>query len=437
MSSTEHSRQTVVANGQSYIAPQKPTVVITIDGCAVEYLTAALEKGCMPNLQALLDGGAFSVDALSEMPSFTNPNNISIVTGVAPAIHGIVGNYYRDPHGVERQLTQPSDLRASTIHAALHAHGIPVLMVTAKDKLRRLLSVGGVPSVSVEKADSLPIAPYGDATAADLVGRPAPHIYDWDASIYAMDIGLAAHRQAGPIGLLYVSFTDYVQHREPPGSALANQFYSAFDDRLGIYLAEGFLVGITADHGMNAKHNHDGSPRLILLEDVLQEAGIKGHAVLPITDPYTAHHGALGSFAWVYVDRTDRDRAIEIIGNAAGVTEAYTGREAAAAYELPSDLIGDIAVSGDRSMVLGRSASFHAASPPPGHLRSHGGRYEQPIPLILSEQPRPEFLGSRAGRPHRNRYIHDLLLNGCTEQQEAPSGIGSVQKPISVAPFGE
>ncbi|MGW3952092.1 alkaline phosphatase family protein [Streptomyces sp. NPDC004752] len=386
---------------------------MTIDGCAVDYLTAALNAGCMPNLRALLDGGAFFVDALSEMPSFTNPNNVSIVTGVAPAHHGIIGNYYRDRDGQERQLTEPSDLRVTTIHAALQQVGVPVLVVTAKEKLRRLLGVGGVPAVSVEQAASHLIAPFGEGTAADLLGRPAPHIYDWDASIYALDIGLAAHRQAGPVGLLYVSFTDYVQHREPPGSPLANRFYAAFDERLAQYLDAGYVVGITADHGMNSKHHANGAPRVLLLEDILRDAGIAGHAVLPITDPYTAHHGALGSFAWVYTEPGNRARVIELLGNTAGVTEVYTGSEAATAFELPDDLTGDIAIAADRHTVLGRSSAFHGQAEPPRHLRSHGGRYEQLIPLIVSEKPSDAYLHSRRGRPHRNRYIHDVLLNGC------------------------
>lgn len=405
---------TVTVNGNPYAVPIRPTVVVTIDGCAVEYLTAALDGGHMPNLRELLNSSGYFVDALSEMPSFTNPNNVSIVTGVAPAHHGIIGNYYRDRDGRERQLTEPTDLRADTIHDALHRIGIPILVVTAKEKLRRLLGSGGVPTVSVEHADTQSIAPYGSGTAADLVGRPAPHIYDWDASIYALDIGLAAHRRNGPLGLLYVSFTDYVQHRNPPGSPLANRFYAAFDDRLAQYLEAGYLVGITADHGMNAKHHADGSPRLVLLEDILRDAGIAGHAVLPITDPYTAHHGALGSFAWVYTDPGDRDRAIELLGNAGGVTEIYTGTEAATAFELAADLAGDIAVTADRHTVLGRSQAFHNRTEPPMHLRSHGGRYEQVIPLILSEKPSSAYLHSRIGRPHRNRYIHDLLLNGCS-----------------------
>jgi phosphonoacetate hydrolase len=407
----------VVVNGRPYDLPHRPTVAITIDGCAVDYLYAALDGGHMPRLRELLDGGGFSVDALSEMPSLTNPNNLSIVTGVAPAVHGIAGNYYRDRSGVERQLTEPSDLCVPTVPAALREAGTAVLVVTAKEKLRRLLAAGGVPAVSVEHAGTQPIAPYGPGTAADLVGRPAPHIYEWDASIYALDIGLAAHRQAGPLGFLYVSFTDYVQHREPPGSPLANRFYAAVDDRLAAYLDEGFLVGITADHGMNAKHHADGSPRLVHLEDALDAAGLAGHAVLPITDPYIAHHGSLGSFAWLYLDPAHLDAALETLGNVPGITEVYTAAEAAVGFELPPDRIGDIAVTADRHTVLGRSTAFHATAAIPANLRSHGGRHEQRIPLIVSEPPSPHYLSTRQDRPFRNRYLLDLLLNGYPPHQ--------------------
>src|ERR1700688_768306 len=122
-----------------------------------------------------------------------------------------------------------------------------------------------------------------------------------------MEIGLAVHRRVG-LDLLYVSLTDYVQHKQAPGGEMADRFFRRFDEVLAEYVHEGFLIGITADHGMNAK------PRIIYLEDVLAAHGIPDHrVVLPITDPYVVHHGALGSFAWVHLPRADMQRAGEIL----------------------------------------------------------------------------------------------------------------------------
>ena len=206
------------------------------------------------------------------MPSLTNPNNLSIVTGVPPSLHGVPGNHYLDPSGEEVQLTDPAFLRAESIHAVLHAAGARVLMVTAKDKLRRLLGAGNVPSISAERAHEVGLPAFDIADVQPLVGRVHPGIYDWDLSHYAMEIGLAVHRRVG-LDLLYVSLTDYVQHKQAPGGEMADCFFRRFDELLAEYVREGFLIGITADHGMNAK------PRIIYLEDVLAERGLRHFAL--------------------------------------------------------------------------------------------------------------------------------------------------------------
>src|SRR2546425_12783815 len=72
------------------------------------------------------------------MPSFTNPNNLSIVTGAPPSVHGISGNYFWDPQaGVEVMMNDPKYLRAETILARLAGAGAPGGGGTAKGKLRR------------------------------------------------------------------------------------------------------------------------------------------------------------------------------------------------------------------------------------------------------------------------------------------------------------
>src|ERR687886_510140 len=148
-------------NGREYRLPPRPTVVFTIDGGAPAYLEDALERGLMPRLEMLLANGGACYRGLGCMPSLTNPNNLSIVTGVPPAVHGIPCNHYLDPSGEEVQLVDPSFLRASTIHAEMQRAGVRVLAVTAKDKLRRLLADGNVPSISAENAHQLGLPAYG------------------------------------------------------------------------------------------------------------------------------------------------------------------------------------------------------------------------------------------------------------------------------------
>ncbi|MFC4562451.1 alkaline phosphatase family protein [Nocardiopsis mangrovi] len=403
---------TIEANDRTYRIPHEPTVVFTIDGGDPDYIDDALARGIMPRLAAMLaDGGQYRLGA-SEMPSLTNPNNLSIVTGVSPALHGVPGNYCRLEDGALELLNDPRFLRAPSIHAVLAEHGVATLMVTAKEKLRRLLGNGGVPSVSVEKAAETGLPEYGIPDLPRLVGTEPPGIYDWDASHYAMRIGLAAYRARRDLRLLYVSLTDRVQHAAAPGDELSDRFLVGFDALLGEYLDEGFVVGITADHGMNAKHADDGTPSVHYLADVLEQAGVAVHdIVLPITDPYVRHHGALGSFAWIYLPEAEHGRAREVLAALPGIEEVWNRTDAATVYEHPLDRIGDLAVTASAHVALGGREQDHDLSALHGALRSHGGRHEQPVPLITS---RP-VSGPLAARYHagvlRSRDLHDLVLN--------------------------
>jgi len=404
--------ETVTVNAREYRVPTRPTLVITIDGCDPRYLDDALTRELMPNLAAMLGSGGSYALGRSQMPSFTNTNNISIVTGATPAVHGLPGNHYLDPSGEEIQLSDPAFLRAPSIHKALMDQGARVLCVTAKDKLRRLLAHGGVPATSAEKAHECPLPAYGIDDVVALVGRKNPGPYEWDMSHYALEIGLAVSRAAAPLDLLYVSTTDFVQHAEGPGGPMADRFFRRFDELLGEYLDQGYVVGIVADHGMNDKHHADGSARVHYLEDVLDAAGITGyHVTLPITDPYVVHHGALGSFAWIHVPPGDIERARQAMARLDGVEEIFTREEAAVIYSHPRDRIGDLSVASDAGAALGKSAAKHDLAVLTGPLRSHGGRHEQIVPIIVSHPLSPAYAERhRAGV--ENRDIHDLVLNG-------------------------
>ena len=407
--------ETVLVNGRAYRVPRRPTVVITIDGCEPAYLDDALDRGLMPRLRSILvsGGGAYHLGR-AHMPTLTNPNNLSITTGAPPSVHGISGNHcLLDGAAEPVQLTDPRFLRAPSIQAVLQAEaGSTVLAVTAKDKLRRLLGAGEVASVSAERAAALSLPSFEMPSIPEALGREPPSIYDWDLSHYALEIGLAAHRRR-PVDLLYVSLTDYVQHKQPPGGPLADQFYARFDELLGDYLEAGFTVGVTADHGMHAKQQPDGSPRVHFLEDVLCAAGFEGvEVVLPITDPYVVHHGALGSFAWLYfVDAADVERARAILAALDGVEEVYTRAEAAVIYQHPADRIGDLSVAADARTALGHARARHDLGLVASGLRSHGGRHEQIVPIITSASLSPAY-ADRHRQGVANSDLHDLLLNG-------------------------
>jgi phosphonoacetate hydrolase len=325
-------------------------------------------------------------------------------------VHGICGNTYLDPaSGQEAPMNHPRFLRVPTLFEAMEAAGVRTLCVTAKDKLRALLgaTLGDGPkpvSLSAEKAHEQSVDGVGSVVSA--VGRKNPGIYDWDASHYAMEIGLALHERLGA-KLLYVSLTDYVQHKQGPRGKLADQFYTRFDELLGAYLDAGFCCGITADHGMNDKTRPDGTPNVRFLEDILGEAGIPGFRVLlPITDPYVVHHGALGSYATVYLGAEHRARARRVLAGVAGVELVLEREEAATRFDLPPDRIGDLVVLGDRGTVLGKSLALHDLSAVEQGLRSHGGLHEATVPIIVCEP-----LARPPTRAPGNADIFDLCLN--------------------------
>jgi phosphonoacetate hydrolase len=396
------------ANGRSYNTPVRPVLAICADGWDPEYVDDALARKLMPRLSAALATGGSYALGRAQVPTFTNPNNVTIVTGVSAARNGIAGNHYREPDGTEVQVTDPSFLRADTIHAAALAEGVGVLCVTAKDKLRLLLASGGVPAFSAEKAHEQTLSDGTPVIEAAGLG-PNPDIYDWRLSPYTIDMAvrLAPRFDAR---IVYASLTDFVQHSAAPAEQLADDFYRAVDVSIGSALDAGFVVGLAADHGMRAKTNPDGTPRVLFLDEALQAARIaSGHTLCPITDPYVVHHAALGSLAWIHLDDLgELDAARGALAALPGV-EAVLDRFAAAdAFELPADRIGDLIVLADGETVLGKSRDAHDLSQLHGTLRSHGGLHERAVPVIVTHPLAP---GALDGRDLRNRDLHDLLLN--------------------------
>ena len=402
-------RTAVTVNGRSYRRPARPLVVVCVDGCEPAYLDEAIAAGVMPYLAHVRETGTYRT-ADCVMPSFTNPNNLSIVTGAPPSVHGICGNYFFDPDaGVEVMMNDPKYLRADTILAALAAAGARVAVVTAKDKLRRLLGHGldGV-CFSSEKADEATVAEHGIADVLGLVGRPVPSVYSAELSEFVFAAGVALMDRLHP-DVTYLSTTDYVQHKHAPGTPQANAFYRMMDGYLGRLAGGGATIALTADHGMNAKTGQDGRPQIVYLQDVLDEWLGAGAArvILPITDPYVVHHGALGSFATVYLPRAGR--ADEIRARLAAVDGVEIALERAAAcerFQLPPDRMGDVVVVSRRDVVLGTSVSRHDLSGLDAPLRSHGGLSEQRVPFIVS---RPTRLAADARL--RNFDLFDVALN--------------------------
>jgi phosphonoacetate hydrolase len=410
------SARALTVNGRTYAWPRRPLVVVCVDGCEPDYLTRAVAMGAMPWFGGTLARGTNRL-ADCVIPSFTNPNNLSIVTGAPPAVHGICGNYFWDADaGVEVMMNDPKYLRADSILAAFSQAGAAVAVVTAKDKLRRLLGEGlrlgpegSAVCFSSERAAETTRAEHGLDDAAAWLGRPVPSVYSAELSefVFAAGVRLVETR---PPDLVYLSTTDYVQHKHAPGTREANAFYHMMDRYLARLDALGATVALTADHGMNGKTDAAGRPQVIYLQDLLDGwlgAG-RARVILPITDPYVVHHGALGSFATVYLPAgQDPAAMVGRVAALAGMEVVLDRDEACRRFELPKDRMGDLVAVSKRDWVIGTSQSRHDLSGLDAPLRSHGGLSEQRVPLIVS-RPTPTLA---ADARLRNFDIYDVALN--------------------------
>ncbi len=406
---------TVSVNDREYKYPKAPTVVVCLDGSEPGYIERAIDASVAPNFARLMKDGA-NLSALSAMPSFTNPNNMSIITGRPPAVHGIAGNYFYDrASGKEVMMNDASFLRAPTIMKAFHDAGAKVAVVTAKDKLRAMLgkdldmTSGRAIAFSSEKADKATVAENGIGDVLARIGKPLPEVYSADLSEFVMAAGVSILRKERP-DLMYLSTTDYVQHKAAPGSQMANAFYAMMDRYVGELDAAGAVLVLTADHGMNDKHLPNKEPDVIYLQTLLDEwmGPGKARVILPITDPYVVHHGALGSWATIYLP-AGADGVDALLGRlrvVEGVDVAMSAAEACRRFELPADRIGDVVVISTIHKVLGTAREKHDLSGLTEPLRSHGGLTEQVVPMIANRA-----VTVVPGHQLRNFDVFDVALN--------------------------
>jgi phosphonoacetate hydrolase len=406
-------------NGRAYAAPSAPVVVVCVDGSEPGYIEAAVEAGMAPFFARVLrEGTAIVGDCV--VPTFTNPNNLSIVTGVSPAVHGICGNYFFDREsGTEVMMNDPRFLRVDTIFRAAQSAGSRIAVVTAKDKLRGLLGKGldlgpgRACSFSSEKADQATVERNGIDDVLRLVGLPVPDVYSAGLSEFVFAAGVRLMESWRP-DILYLSTTDYIQHKHAPGTPVANSFYAMMDSYLARLDALGCVIGLTADHGMNAKHDTAARPDIVFLQDVLDGWLGAGAArvILPITDPYVVHHGALGSFATAYLPKgVDIAAVLARLAALPGIEVALDRAAACRRFELPEDRMGDIVVVSSRHKVIGTSLSRHDLSGLKEPLRSHGGISEQGVPLVFNRR-----IALEPGRRYRNFDVFDLVMNRIAER---------------------
>jgi len=198
---------------------------------------------------------------------------------------------------------------------------------------------------------------------------------------------------------------------------VANKFYRRLDHAFGRLAALGALVALTADHGMNDKSKPDGTPNVIYLQDILDQAFGKGdtRVICPITDSFVKHHGALGGFVrvWCIGNKATPQAVINLIKGLPGIALALNKADACKRFELPPDREADVVVIGDASVVIGAAEAEHDLSAlADARLRSHGAVAEARVPFILSRPVSADFQQRAAVGPLKSHHIFDYAING-------------------------
>jgi phosphonoacetate hydrolase len=414
------STTTVSVNGTSFRWPLRPVVVVCIDGGDPRYLQQFLADGSIPNIARFISQG-FAGVADGSMPSFTCPNNMSLITGTPTAQHGISGNYYLDTATWQPVvMTGPELLRGDTVIARFAAAGAKVVSITAKDKLRKQLAKGldvsqGHVSFSTEFAERCTMAENGIENVLEFVGMPKPGMYSMELSLFVLEAGLKLLQQRRP-DLLYLSLTDWVQHKWSPQEDDARTFYKKLDDVFGRLAACDITLALTADHGMSDKSNAAGEPNVIWLQDILDARFGKDETIVicPITDAFVAHHGALGGFVRVWSrGKVTAQQIIQHIGGIDGIELALDKETVCRMFEMPPDREADVAVISRHDVCIGASAVNHDLTGLKGNrLRTHGGTSEAKVPFILSRPLNDAYKAKAAGEPLKSYQLFDYAING-------------------------
>ena len=427
----------VRVNGVEYRWPRRPLVVVCIDGGDPAYFDRGLKDGIIPTIGRFMARG-FGAIADGTVPSFTCPNNMSIVTGAPASVHGISGNFYLDPiSGEAVVMTGPELLRGTTILAEFARAGAKVVSITAKDKLRRQLGKGldiarGNINFSSEKADACTRAEHGIENVLKFVGQPLPDMYSAELSLFVLEAGIRILERARPgrgasfnaredslacPDIMYLSLTDYIQHKYAPGEAEADRFYRDLDEKFSRLAELGAVVALTADHGMNDKSKPDGSPNVIWLQDILDEAFGRGdtRVICPITDYFVGHHGALGGFVRVYCrgGNAKPEQIMKLIEPSAGIELVLGKHDACARFDLPADREGDVVVISKQNTCIGAARADHDLSALKGfRLRTHGGVSEARVPIVISEPLSKNYLKKAKTGALKSHHIFEYALNG-------------------------
>ena len=349
------------------IVKRRKILIICIDAGSHDYLAAS----DIPNIRNLADSG-FYIYAKAVIPSVTNVNNVSIVTGSFPNAHGITSNYFvnRDT-GKGAYIEDNRFLLKPTIfeEAKKSKFADKTALFVTKQKLLRILEAG----TDIALAAEAPPTEYSDAIG------PVEPIYSCEINWWLLRAVHYTLRKHDP-DLVYCSTTDWVQHKYAPNEEMSQLHMHKLDRIIGEIVDDcpEREIYITADHGMLDKTS------AIDPSQVLCQVNIASTSIPIIKDRYEAHHSNLGGAAYVFLkNQTDIESAKQVLTKTQGIEEVYTAIDAAKIFKLHPDRIGDMFVLADKDTVFG----VLEAPSKEIKVRSHGSRHESYVPIIGYNSP--------------------------------------------------
>ncbi len=324
----------------------------------------------MPNLKRMCREGAWKTGR-AVIPSVTNVNNASLVTGSFPSEHGITTNFRYDRATRQYSPMESSEfLLRPTIFERARKLGWRTAMATSKDKVRTLCARGVDAAVSAEQPDPA------------WIGRIGQQESMYSAAVNYWTFRAARHLLRNGMDLVYLSTTDYMMHTYAPEEEPSLEHLHVLDKLLAEILDDHpkIEVYLTADHGMNAM------TEAIDVARVLRTQGIEAEAVPIIRDKHVVHHRSLGGACYVYLARpSDLRPAASLLRKTDGIEEVYDAKTAARKFHLHPERIGDLFLLARKHVAFGALERERDEV----KVRSHGSRYEADVPLIVYGRKAP------------------------------------------------
>ncbi|KAI9829920.1 MAG: hypothetical protein M1826_005342 [Phylliscum demangeonii] len=249
----------ILSNGTSNFLPT--TIVISLDGFRADFLN----RGLTPTLNSFIKEGVSPLYMLPSFPSVTFPNHYTLVTGLYPESHGIVGNTFWDP-----TMKEEFDYGKSSSMQAKWWGGEPLWVTAEKQGIRTAIHMWPGSEAHIGSVEPAYIDKFN---ATEDLQRKVDRIMEW-LDLPGYDEPEAVLRGQRPqLIALYVPVVDADGHKYGPNSTeirgtikrVDNMLSSTFTGLEERNLTKVVSVIVVSDHGMATT----STDRLIQLDDLV------------------------------------------------------------------------------------------------------------------------------------------------------------------------